>query len=821
MAESKDYRVKFWTLNLVFIGVLASSVVILALISQKINVKKDFTEDQIFTISPGFTNILENLQDKVTVNYYTSEKMPAMLADLKQQTGDLFEEIRALSGGMVEYKIILPEKEANQAAEEAVEKYKEKEAAFRQWEKLAEGSRGKKPDRPKEPKQPQTIQDLFAGRTGSNKTDEQIATERRAKAEAMAKGSGRSADDHYYEILHKEFVYQELDQLEAEGIAKIPFTERQGSEVIDSAFYSTIQVRYLDKEPEIIGGHFQVENLELELATRIQKLAAPVKPIVAFFDGRPPPQPETPPNPLQGPPPTPSEYEGVVNFLSQMFDVRRIRLEEGDSISDLQATLLEEAKKEDEENPDSSSGSPEERARISCLIVAQPDGLQERQVFEISRAISEGIPTVLLVSRHSVDVSQGQDGGLRNGYPISFLNPGLDEYLRSLGVGIYTEMLASNLCGALPAAYNVQGRLMVMPAPVSSCVMASAAEGLLSQDAALMNRIPNLIFPAANGLSIDTAKVEELGLVVEELAWTHEESWAKQVSPFQNSPFGQPRPPSLVTEQQDLFERKMPATRYEDDFIEKRVLAAQITGKIPFFYQGKKVPAWEKKEESAASANPHQGLPPGLPPGLLPPGSQGPAGPQEEPGEAGESPAPAPAGNPPEATGGETVEAPESTPEPAAPQPATSGEAGEAAGPSTPEKAPAPAPADEVATVEVSANGNLVIFNSTDALKDNYHLNQGPQYQSYQTNLLFFRNAIETFALGQDLLSIRRKTLTQRHFEPNTTSAKQTTIQAINFLVIPGLVGSIGLGLFILRRVQASNYERQIQRQGSGPGTAA
>ncbi len=864
MADSKDFRFKFWTLNLVFIGVLITIVVVLALMSKKINLKKDFTEDQIFTISDGFTNILGNLkalEEPVFVNYYTSEKMPAQLGDLRQKTQDLFEEISALSGGLVEYKIIYPEKEAAKDAETKVAKYREKMEALKAWEQQAEANRGKKPDRPKEPKQqPTTIQDFMRMQQGMQKTDEEIAGDRQKKADAMAKGSGRPADEHYYEMLQKDFMYEATDDLQVQGIGKIPFTEKQGSEVIDSAFYSTIHVKYLDKDAEVIGGHFFIENLELELATRILKLTAPIKPKVAFFDGRPPAAPTPPANPLQGPPPQRSDYQSVIGALGELFDVRQTKLEEGDSISDLQKSLLEEAKKAREEDKTKVAGlrSVEDEAKISCLIVAQPDNLEERQVFEISKAISEGIPTVFLVSRHSVDVSQGQQGGMMKGYPISFLNPGLDDYFRSLGVGIFSELLASNQCVGLPVIQQFQGKYIMVEAPAASCLLARVDEGVVNTDAALMNRIQHLVFPSTNGLSIDEKKIEELGIKVESLAWTHKHTWAKQVSPFNQTPFGQPQPTSLMSEQRDFFQRKDP-DRYGDDFIEKRNLAVQLTGKIPFFFQNKKVPAWKKKEEPTPGGpggiNPHGGFPGGLPPGLVPPGRGGPAGQPQEAGEPGNTEAQNSAqGNntPPapnqanKAVTNESASAPpkpqENSPQPVVPagpgtdpvkpdgsSTTTENKSGpeteiQAGGPGTDaqltppqpkkENKPAPQPTqDEVASVTVSDRCNVVIFNSVDALKDSFHLGQRGQNPAYQPNLMFFKNAIETFALGEDLLSIRRKTLTQRNFNPGTTSKKQNTIQTVNFLLLPGIIGAFGLAIFISRRVQASNYERQIQRQ--------
>jgi ABC-type uncharacterized transport system involved in gliding motility auxiliary subunit len=79
----------------------------------------------------------------------------------------------------------------------------------------------------------------------------------------------------------------------------------------------------------------------------------------------------------------------------------------------------------------------------------------------------------------------------------------------------------------------------------------------------------------------------------------------------------------------------------------------------------------------------------------------------------------------------------------------------------------------------------------------------------YQPNLLFFQNAIENLTLGNALIEIRRKELTNRQFKPG--SEKYTWwIKTLNVAAIPALVGILGLVYYFSRRAESVAYERRF-----------
>jgi hypothetical protein len=422
MADSQEFRRKFFLGNFAFLGVLVLILGFLYMLSDLLSAGKlDLTEDKLYTISPGTKQILSGLTDKIHVKYHCTDPLPSILQNLRRDTQDLFEEFRDLSNGKFEYSIVNPEAAAGEYATQKVKEYYEAKKA------------GKTPE---EPQPPQRIEDIFGGRKPPG--GDQIRENREKQAATIAAQAGEDKAVVEKRLLTQDWERNYYQKLEQEGIQSVPIEVREASSVRLVKIYSAIEIKYLDKEPEVLPFYTALESLEYELASRILKLTASEKPVVAFFDGRKPPEP--PMNPMNPTRPPPSDYELTINTLRQFFDLRSIDLKEGDSIDDLIVKLKEdkrrkaeedsgeEPKKDDPAKAEDKKVKPEEvKAFIKCLVVAQPDQLEQRQVYEISRAVSLGVPTIFLVSRYSMDVSQE---GVKNGLPLSMLHTGLDDLFR-------------------------------------------------------------------------------------------------------------------------------------------------------------------------------------------------------------------------------------------------------------------------------------------------------------------------------------------------------------------------------------------------------
>jgi hypothetical protein len=774
MAESRDFRAQFWTKSAIFTAILLGILVVLSLVGDNLSrFKADYTEDQLHTLTDATKNILSKLEDSVVVTYYVSEELPSVLVNLRRDTVDMLEEMKRLSDGNLEYKIVNPESEALKFA-------KEKAAAYKASKEANET--------PEEPKPRETIQDLFTNRGRPKKTDEDIAKERRQVANAIAAKSGRDEDEVYDERLRADWKNVYLQDLQEEGVFPLSFSERRGSVDQEISFFSGIEVNYQDLPAEVFA-YYELHKFELELATRIVKLTTVEKPKIAFFDARAPKEDPPPMSPFNQQPQGPqSDYMQVVMALQEIFDVRTIKLKDGDT--------LDELVKEVDEDSESGGG-------LSCFIVAQPDALEPRQVYEISKAVSSGVPTIFLVSRNSVNLV----GQRSEQSEIQFFRSGLDDYFRTLGFSLGHDILASNSCSTLPILRKMGG-LGHFPAahPFAVTVLASTRDRTLSEEISLTNGVPALVFPATNGLTLHGEDLKKFGIHPTKIAWTHEHTWAVSVPPITQNPFGQgASAPTLIQYQKDLIDRKRSSEHLDGDFVERRELAVMFEGKFPFFFQGKEVPEWEPEPEASEGGAPGGfpggfpgGLPGGLPPGLQlpggPRGSGGPAGPEATP-EA----TPAPAGDAGDAAAAPDEAAPdeaapdEAAPDEAAPDEAAPDEAAPDEAAAEEEKAPEPVIADLT-----PVDGKILVLASVDVLKDKFLTQRS---RDYNANLMFVRNVLETFGRSDDLLALRVKERTQRNFEPGTDESKVFWIQAINIAIVPMLIGLLGLARYLIRRV--------------------
>ncbi len=235
MAESHEYRYRFFVGNFVFLAILAAILLVVFALSGHLNKwKLDLTEDRIYTVSEATKRILGGLKDKVTVTYYCSAELPSVLQNLRRDTKDLFDEFYDLSGGKFEYSIVNPEEKASQYGEERAKEYLAQRREFDEKQRT---------DPPKEPTPPQSIEDIFSGR--KSKTDEEIREERQKAASAIAQRTGRKKEDVERDLLRDTYKSNYLKELEQRGISPFPVTERQASSVRQIRVYSAMELRYL------------------------------------------------------------------------------------------------------------------------------------------------------------------------------------------------------------------------------------------------------------------------------------------------------------------------------------------------------------------------------------------------------------------------------------------------------------------------------------------------------------------------------------------------------------------------------------------------
>ncbi len=95
------------------IGLLILIIVVINLVSNEFHLRFDFTEDGEYTLSDATSDILDDLEDPVTVKAYFSQNLPPDVAKTRQDFQEMLIEYANRSDGKIVYEFINPsEKES-------------------------------------------------------------------------------------------------------------------------------------------------------------------------------------------------------------------------------------------------------------------------------------------------------------------------------------------------------------------------------------------------------------------------------------------------------------------------------------------------------------------------------------------------------------------------------------------------------------------------------------------------------------------------------------------------------------------------------------
>ncbi len=87
---------------------LLGTLLVFNLLSNEFHLRLDLTEGKQYTLSKATRDILNELEDPVTVTAYFSKDLPPQIAKTKRDFQDLLVEYAMRSGGMVQYKFVNP-----------------------------------------------------------------------------------------------------------------------------------------------------------------------------------------------------------------------------------------------------------------------------------------------------------------------------------------------------------------------------------------------------------------------------------------------------------------------------------------------------------------------------------------------------------------------------------------------------------------------------------------------------------------------------------------------------------------------------------------
>ncbi|MFO7653719.1 MAG: GldG family protein [Candidatus Krumholzibacteriia bacterium] len=221
-------------------------------------------------------------------------------------------------------------------------------------------------------------------------------------------------------------------------------------------------------------------------------------------------------------------------------------------------------------------------ADADLLLVLNPRRLGERQAFEINRALSNGIPTLMAVQAHTYNYSPAPRGG----WSISAVEntTGLEDLLAGLGVSVVQDhfMDQSMQVLELPREVNLGGLRMQTREPVQAPIQILVTGDNMS-DVAVTSHLGSLLYLWGTPVEVDRARLAENALAATTLMTSSDESWRVEFQPGQMTA-------SMFDPGQHTMTGPAP-------------LAVMVEGQFPDTFAGE-VPAWpvDAAEDTAATA---------------------------------------------------------------------------------------------------------------------------------------------------------------------------------------------------------------------------
>ena len=111
MLGGKGAEIKKTIVSITGLGVLLVILVMINVIFSYANLRWDATEDRIYSLSEGTKNILSNLEEPVTINFFyskSSRDFPANLKLYARRVGDMLTEYEQAADGMIELQYYDP-----------------------------------------------------------------------------------------------------------------------------------------------------------------------------------------------------------------------------------------------------------------------------------------------------------------------------------------------------------------------------------------------------------------------------------------------------------------------------------------------------------------------------------------------------------------------------------------------------------------------------------------------------------------------------------------------------------------------------------------
>ncbi len=352
---------------------------------------------------------------------------------------------------------------------------------------------------------------------------------------------------------------EELKELlGGKGVRPFQVQSVEKDEIGVKLIYSAITIAYKEEQeeilPQVLPG--SLATLEYELVSRVFRLTQESKPVLAVYAPKPQLDPQTAGMYAQmgmQPPELPDTWEPVLQLLQEEhYDVRRVDLSAASPLPD----------------------------DADALLVLGPENLNERQSWEIGRALHEGVNTLVAVQNHVYNYGAEPSGGFR--ITAQQRSSGLEGMLQGLGLAVRGEQLfdAESEVLSIPRTQNVMGMQMRMQEPVRAPMQIAVRGDQMNRDVPMTNRIESLFYPWGTDLVRDPARMAGLNLGCRTLFTSSQRTWRKEFSP-------EPLTQADVSPRGREMEKALP-------------LAFLVDGQFPAPESAR--PSWPAMSDSAAAA---------------------------------------------------------------------------------------------------------------------------------------------------------------------------------------------------------------------------
>lgn len=358
-----------------------------------------------------------------------------------------------------------------------------------------------------------------------------------------------------------EFFGEKKNETEEESVERRlldkgikPFNVRAISqdEVTNKLIYASIGVAYKDKPEEIIPQIMPetIQELEYRIVSTVYKLTRPKSPVVALV--------------------APKEAFNIDPQMRRMLEQMGQQVPQTeDPYVYLEEILRQEKYEVRRVDLTKNSPLPEE---YDTLVVVNPRNLNDRQRWEINRAIRSGKSVVLAVQTYEWQYQATARGNIiskREERPE--INPLLEAY----GLKVSEDILMDENSVTL----NVQGggdllsQLIGQPFKLPMHILVTHES--MDQETSITNRLSAVFYLWGTHIEVNEQKMKDLGLTWKPLMFTSEKAWTVPGSEKLTAKSFEPPP---------LTSRK----RYP--------LMVLVEGQFPDAYAGKERPPWPKPE---------------------------------------------------------------------------------------------------------------------------------------------------------------------------------------------------------------------------------